>query len=178
MKKLLIILFTFLFCLTAFAQNQKGEMILSVSVSPYPTTTNNEDDFGALGLANFEFFVSNKVSLSGSFFTSNNTLIKNNSDVTIHSYGFVPSIHYYFLNKEKWNVFAQAGYGFGFEDQTQGYIENSALRVYNIGPGAHYKIGEKLYLKLFLPYFNARNITLNVDAADGIAVFLGFGFKL
>lgn len=152
-------------------------MILSVAVSPYPTTTNNEDDFGAIGLASFEFFVSDKVSLSGSFFTSNNTLIKDNSGVTIHSYGFVPSIHYYFVNKEKWNVFAQAGYGFGFEDQTQGYIENSALRIYNVGPGAHYRIGEKLYLKLLLPYFNARNITLNVDAADGIAGFLGLGFK-
>ncbi|HBL80907.1 MAG: hypothetical protein CL524_04350 [Aequorivita sp.] len=176
MKKTLLIAFV-LFCAILQAQNQKGEMILSVAVSPYPTTTNNEDDFGAIGLASFEFFVSDKVSLSGSFFTSNNTLIKDNSGVTIHSYGFVPSIHYYFVNKERWNVFAQAGYGFGFEDQTQGYIENSALTIYNIGPGAHYRIGEKLYLKLLLPYFNARNITLNVDAADGIAGFLGLGFK-
>ncbi len=177
MKKSLFIL-ALLFCVTAFTQNQKGEMVLSVAVSPYPTTTGNEDDFGALGLASFEFFASNKVSLSGSFFTSNNTLIKNNSGVTIHSYGFVPSIHYYFVNKDRWNVFAQAGYGFGFEDQTQGYIENSALRIYNIGPGAQYRIGQKVYFKLLLPYFNAKNITLNVDAADGIAAFLGFGFKL
>ncbi|KJJ38696.1 outer membrane beta-barrel protein [Aequorivita vladivostokensis] len=176
MKKALLIAFV-LFCAILQAQNQKGEMILSVAVSPYPTTTNNEDDFGTIGLASFEFFVSDKVSLSGSFFTSNNTLIKDNSGVTIHSYGFVPSIHYYFVNKERWNVFAQAGYGFGFEDQTQGYIENSALTIYNIGPGAHYRIGEKLYLKLLLPYFSARNITLNVDAADGIAGFLGLGFK-
>lgn len=176
--KTFLFITAFLFSVTAFAQNIKGEMIISVALSPYPTTTNNEDDFGALGLASFEFFVSNKVSLSGSFFTSNNTLIKDNSGVTIHSYGFIPSIHYYFINKEKWNVFAQVGYGFGFEDQTQGYIENSALTVYNIGPGAHYKIGEKLYLKLLLPYFNAKNITLNVDAAGGIAVFFGLGFKL
>lgn len=161
-----------------YSQNTKGEMLLSVGLSPYPTTTNNEDDFGALGLASFEFFVSNKVSISGSFFTSNNTLIKNNSGVTIRSYGFVPSIHYYFVNKEKWNVFAQAGYGYGFEDQTQGYIQNSALTIYNIGPGAHYRIGEKLYLKLLLPYFNARNVTLDVNAADGIAVFLGLAFKM
>ncbi|MDC8002388.1 hypothetical protein POV26_15175 [Aequorivita todarodis] len=175
--KTLALFICFIIPFLSVSQNQKGTMILSVAVSPYPTTTNNEDDFGAIGLASFEFFVSDKVSLSGSFFTSNNTLIKDNSGVTIHSYGFVPSIHYYFVNKEKWNVFAQAGYGFGFEDQTQGYIENSALTIYNIGPGAHYRIGEKLYLKLLLPYFNARNITLNVDAADGIAGFLGLGFK-
>lgn len=177
MKKLLLICICLLGSIV-YSQNQKGEMLLSVGVSPYPTTTNNKDDFGAMGLASFEFFISNKVSLSGSFFTSNNTLIKNNSGVTIHSYGFTPSIHNYFLNKEKWNVFTQAGYGFGFEDQTQGYIQNSALTIYNIGPGVNYKVGEKLYLKLLMPYFNARNITLNVDAADGIAVFLGFGLKL
>lgn len=175
--KITFLVCALLLCSILYSQNQKGEMILSVAVSPYPTTTNNQDDFGALGIATFEFFISNKVSLSGSFFTSNNTLIKNNSDITIHSYGFTPSIHYYFVNKEKWNVFAQAGYGFGFEDQTQGYIQNSALTIYNIGPGAHYRIGEKLYLKLLIPYFNARNITLNVDAASGIAGFLGLGFK-
>ena len=177
MKKLFFVCFCLLGSIL-YSQNNKGEMLLSLAVSPYPTTTNNHDDFGALGLASFEFFVSNKVSLSGSFFTSNNTLIKNNSGVTIHSYGFVPSIHYYFVNKEKWNVFAQAGYGYGFEDQTQGYIQNSALTIYNIGPGAHYRIGEKLYIKLLLPYFNARNVTLNVDAASGITGFLGLAFKL
>lgn len=177
MKKLYFITLL-LIAFAANSQNQKGEAIISVAASPYPTTTNNEDDFGALGLASFEFFISNKVSISGSFFTSNNTLLKNNSDVTIHSYGFMPSIQYYFFNKEKWNVFAQAGYGYGFEDQTQGYIQNSALTVYNIGAGAHYKMGKKLYLKLLLPYFNAHNITLNVDAASGVAVFLGLGFKL
>lgn len=94
-------------------------MLLSVGSSPYPTTTNNYNDFGVLALGSFEFFVFEKVSLSGSFFTSNNTLFKNNSDVTIHSYGIVPSLHYYFINKDKWNVFAQAGYGYGFEDRTQ-----------------------------------------------------------
>jgi hypothetical protein len=177
MKKLFFI-YTLLLCSILYSQNQKGETILSVAVSPYPTTINNENDFGALGLASFEFFVSNKVSLSASFFTSNNTFIKDNSGVTIHSYGIIPSIHYYFLNKEKWNVFAQAGYGYGFEDQTRGNIQNSALTVYTIGAGAHYKIGEKFYLKLLLPYFKAQNITFNVNAASGIAGFLGIGFKL
>lgn len=167
-----------IFSSIVYSQNQKGEILLSVAVSPYPTTTNDENDFGAIGLASFEFFVSNKLSLSGSFFTTNNTLISDNSGVTIHSYGFIPSIHYYFVNKEKWNIFVQAGYGYGFEDQTQGYIQNSALTIYNIGPGAHYKMGEKLYLKLLVPYFNARNITLNVHAASGITAFVGLGYKL
>ncbi len=177
MKNLYFLIFLLL-TVSAFSQNKKGEMLLSGAISPYPTTTNNEDDFGYLGLVSFEFFAFNKLSLSGSFFTSNNTLLSNNSGLTIHSYGFVPSVHYYFVNKEKWNVFALAGYGYGFEDQTQGYIQNSALRVYNIGTGAHYKIGNKLYVKMLIPYFNAKNITLNVNAADGITVFLGLSYKL
>ncbi|MCZ4317692.1 hypothetical protein O4H26_01685 [Aequorivita viscosa] len=177
MKKA-IILALFLMSTFTYSQIQKGEMLLSVAVSPYPTTTNNENDFGALGITSIEFFVFKNISFSGSFSTSNNTLFKNNSDVTIHSYGFIPSIHYYFVNKEKWNVFAQTGYGYGFEDQTQGNIQNSALTIFNIGAGAHYKIGKDWFLKLLLPYFDANNITLNVDAASGVAVFVGAGFKL
>lgn len=177
MKKLLFLSFC-LICAIANSQNNKGESLLSVAISPYPTTTNDHNDFGAMGLASFEFFVSEKVSLSGSFFTTNNTLIADNSGLTIHSYGFIPSLHYYFLNKEKWNVFAQTGYGYGFEDQTQGYIQNSALTIYNFGAGAHYRIGEKFYLKLLLPYFSARNITLNVKAASGVTGFLGVAYKI
>lgn len=152
MKKLFTVSLILL-CSVLYSQNQKGEMLLSVAVSPYPTTTNNEDDFGAMGFVSFEFFVSRKVSLSGSFFTTNNTLITDNSGLTVHSYGFIPSITYYFVNKDKWNVFAQAGYGYGFEDQTQGYIQNSALTVYNVGPGTHYKIGKKIISKAFNSLF-------------------------
>lgn len=75
-------------------------MLLSVGFSPYLTKTDNYNDFGILALVSFEFFVFEKVSLSGSFFISNNNLFKNSSDVTIHSYGIVPSIHYYFIDKE------------------------------------------------------------------------------
>lgn len=99
MKKFLFVC-VILFSSIIYSQNQKGEMLLSVAVSPYPTTTNDENDFGAIGLASFEFFVSNKLSLSGSFFTTNNTLISDNSGITIHSYGFIPSIHYYFVTKK------------------------------------------------------------------------------
>ncbi|MBT0607192.1 outer membrane beta-barrel protein [Aequorivita echinoideorum] len=177
MKNTLLILL--ILCgLTVSSQNQKGAMEISISVSPYPTTTNGEDDFGAIGLASFEYFISNKVSFSASFFSSNNTLISNNSKTTIHGYGFVPSIHYYFINKEKWNVHGQLGYGYGFEDRTLGNIQNSALSIVNVGPGAQYRISDKLYAKVFLPYFSAKNLTLNVESARGVAVFLGLTFKL
>jgi len=33
-------------------------------------------------------------------------------------------------------------------------------------------------LQLSIPYFNAKNITINESAADGVALFLGFNFSL
>lgn len=93
-----------------FAQVRKGNMSLSATASPFPTTQGDHDDFGAIGLAGFEFFLSDKVSLMGSFFSSNNTIIRNDSGITIRSYGFISSIQYYFVSKEKFNVFGNFGY--------------------------------------------------------------------
>jgi len=59
-----------------------------------------------------------------------------------------------------------------------GVIENSALTVFSIGAGANYKLRDKLFLQLHLPYFNAQNITINETSSSGVAVFLGFNFKL
>jgi len=178
MKKYSIIIALFFFGITLNAQNKKGDVAINISGSPYPTTTNDADDFGALGLVGMEFFVSKKVSFAGNFFTSNNTLFSDKSGVTLNSYGFLPTVQYYFVGKRKFNVFGQVGYGFGFTDETRGDAENSALTIFAVGAGAHFRLSKKLNLKLFVPYFDANNITFDNDAADGVTVFLGFQFKL
>jgi len=178
--KHLLILLLVMTTVTGFSQNKKGDISLSITASPFPTTNSDSNDFGVIAKAGLEFHLSNTVSFQGSFFSSNNVLFKDESGVSINSYGFVPSIHYYFVNTAKLNVFGQLGYGFGFEDLTRNYgvIKNSALSIFSIGAGANYKLKEKLYLQLHLPYFNAKNITVNESAAGGVAVFLGFHFKL
>ena len=178
--KQLIILFLVVLSLPVVAQNQKGDISLSITASPFPTTNSDSNDFGVISKAGLEFQVSNKLSFQGSFFTSNNVLFKNDSGVSINSYGFVPSVQYYFVNTSRLNVFGHLGYGFGFEDLTRNYgeIENSALTIFSIGAGANYKLIEKLFLQLHLPYFNAQNITINETSSAGVAVFLGFNFKL
>ena len=175
-----ILFITLLLSFHSFSQNTKGDLAISLTASPFTTQDSNSDDLGIIGKASLEFFLSGEVSLLGSFFTSNNTLFNNNSGTTINSYGFIPSIQYYFLDKPKINVFGQLGYGFGFEDLTRNYgdIENSALTIFSIGAGMNYKLNEKLFLQLSLPYFKAKNITINENAADGIAIFIGFNFKL
>ena len=166
--------------LTGFSQNKKGDISLSITASPFPTTNSDSNDFGVIAKTGLEFHVSENVSFQGSFFTSNNVLFKNESGININSYGFIPSVQYYFVNTSRFNVFGQLGYGFGFEDLTRNYgeIENSALTIFSIGAGANYKLKEKLYVQLHLPYFNAQNITINESVASGVAVFLGFNFKL
>ena len=179
LKTLLLIPFLFLTFLS-FAQQQKGDIAISVAVSPFSTQVASSDDFGLIGKAGLEFFLSDKVSFSGSFFTSNNTIINNESGNTINSYGFIPSVQYYFFDEQKINVFGQLGYGFGFEDLTRNFgdIENSALTIFSFGAGINFKLNEKLFLQLSLPYFKAKNITINENAAAGVALFLGFYFKL
>lgn len=161
------------------AQNEKGAVALSITASPFPTS-GDSNDFGVIAKAGLEFHISEKVSFQGSFFTSNNVLFKNESDININSYGFIPSVQYYFVNTAKINVFGQLAYGFGFEDLTRNYdaIENSALTIFSIGAGVNYKLKEKLYLQLHLPYFNAQNITIDESVASDVAIFLGFNFKL
>jgi hypothetical protein len=178
--KQLIILFLVVLPLLVVAQNQKGNISLSITASPFPTTYAGHHDFGVISKAGLEFQVSDKLSFEGTIFTSNNVLFKNDSGVSINSYGFVPTVNYYFFNKPRYSVFGQLGYGFGFEDLTRNYdtIENSALTIFSIGAGVNYKLREKLFLQLHLPYFNAQNITINEVSASGIAVFLGFKVKL
>lgn len=168
-----------LISLFSYSQQKKGDLSISVTGSPFLTKDSNSDDLGLIGKASLEFFLSNKVSVSGSFFTSNNTILKNDSENTINSYGFIPSVQYYFLDKPKINVFGQLGYGFGFEDLTRdfGNIENSALTIFSFGAGVNYRLNEKLMLQLLFPYFKAKNITINENAADGVALFFGFNFN-
>ena len=179
-KKHVLTLLLVVATLTSFAQNKKGDISLSITASPFPTTYSGNHDFGIIAKAGLEFHVSEKISFQGSFFTSNNVLFKNDSGVSISSYGFVPTVQYYFINKPKFTLFGQLGYGFGFEDLTRnfGAIENSALTIFSVGAGVNYKLNNKLHLQLHLPYFNAQNITINESSSAGVAVFLGFNFKL
>ncbi len=164
--------------LISYSQHQKGNWNASAAISPYPIEVNGENDFGVLGIGTLEFFISEKVSFSGSFFTSNNDLFKNDSDLKLRSYGFIPAVQYYFWNKEKFAVYAQAGYGFGFKSDERTNLDNEALRLYNLGAGAKYHLSEKWFVSLLLPYFNAKDITINRDEASGVAVFLGAGIQL
>ncbi|WP_432412232.1 outer membrane beta-barrel protein [Rasiella sp. SM2506] len=176
-QKLLLTLTLFTTFIT-YSQHQKGSWTASAAISPYPIEVNGENDFGVLGIGSLEFFVSEKVSFSGSFFTSNNDLFKNDSGLKLRSYGFIPGVQYYFLNNEKFAIYGQAGYGFGFKSDERTNLDNEALRIYNLGAGAHYQLSEKWFVSLLLPYFNAKDITFNQDEASGVAVFLGAGIKL
>lgn len=161
-----------------YSQSSKGDMSISITASPL--TQANTANLGLIGKVGLEFFISSNVSVQGNFFASNSNVIKDDNGFNINSYGVLPTIQYYFTNKEKFNLFGQLGYGFGFDDETRnfGVIENSALRVYSIGAGMNYKLNDKLQLQLLLPYFNAKNMTVNEVSATGITAFLGFNFLL
>jgi len=172
-----LLFLTILITSLCFSQNQKKDIFVSLQAAPF-ISGGNSNDIGVIGITGFEVFMTNSISVSTSFFTSNNTLFKNENGTTIHSYGILPSVQYYIINKSKFNIFGTLGYGFGFEDLTRSNIENSALTIFNIGVGGNYKISSNLYLKLTLPYFYAKNITINKKALEGITPFFGVNYKL
>tara|TARA_R100000935_G_scaffold36196_1_gene56973 strand:+ start:73938 stop:74477 length:540 start_codon:yes stop_codon:yes gene_type:complete len=178
MKNLQVLLCTILLSttLSVNSQNTKGDIHASILASPLTTVGN--DDLGLIGLFGAEFFVFDQASVSANFITSNNSLFKSDSETTIRSYSMMPSFQYYFINNPKFHWYGQLGYGYGFEDQTQGIAENSALTIFSIGAGLNIKMLEKLSLKVLVPYFDANNITFGADSADGIGVFIGFNYKL
>lgn len=164
------------FSTNAFSQVEKGDRFVSVSLAPYPTTSNGDKDFGLIVKADAEFLLSNRLSLVTSGFYSSNTAFENASGLPLQAFGIIPSLQYYVVNREKWNVHLLGGYGFGFTDRAFGRAQNSAISIVTLGAGASYKISEKCYLKLQVPYFKAQNISYDFTEVEGVAPFFGVAY--
>lgn len=176
MKKTFLSTLALLLMVTLYGQNKKGDLDIYLQAAPY-LTTGDSSDFGIIGIAGFEFFTTKTFSVATNFYSSNNTIIKNDSGTTIHSYGILATGQYYFLNHAKWKAYGQAGFGFGIDNYSSTNIDNSGLFLWTLGAGANYNLSEKLYLKLLIPYFNAKNTTRDLTAAKGTTAFLGLGYK-
>jgi hypothetical protein len=137
MKHILLFSAIFLLSFSGIAQNQKGDMSVNIQVAPF-LTKGDFKDFGLISLVGVEFFASPKFSIATNLFVSNNTVIKNESGREIQSYGLIASGQYYFLNIGKWNLFGQAGFGFGMAVYKSIEIDNQTLFIGNIGAGANY----------------------------------------
>ena len=134
MKPKYFFLLTFIFfCMSANTQNQNKSVSLSITASPFPVEINNAKDFGIIGKISLEFHTSKALSFQGSFYASNTTFFKNNSNNQINSLGFIPSVQYYFFNRQKFNVFGQLGYGFGFEDRTLNSVKLKTVHLPFLG---------------------------------------------
>ncbi|PIV49980.1 MAG: hypothetical protein COS19_05875 [Flavobacteriaceae bacterium CG02_land_8_20_14_3_00_34_13] len=176
MKKIYLTTFAFLLIGIFYGQNKKGDMDIFLQTAPY-VTTNDTNDFGLIAITGIEFFASNKFSISSNFYSSNNAVFKNDSGTTIRSYGILVTGQYYFLNLERWKAYGQTGFGYGIDNYSSINIDNSGLFLWTVGAGANYSLTEKLYLKLLIPYFNAKNTTRDLTAANGVTAFLGLGYK-
>lgn len=177
MRQLLVLLFIALLSFSGFTQNQKGDVSVQIQVAPF-LTLGDSNDLGLISLVGAEFFTSAKFSIATNFFISNNTVIKNDSGREIQSVGLLASGQYYFLDKEKWSLYGQAGFGFGMADYKTLSIDNQTLFIWNLGIGATYFLTEKLSLGLTIPYFKAENTSRNFTEAKGVTFFMGFGYKL
>lgn len=177
-KQLFVIVLCLLASFEAISQFQKNDNLVALSVAPYPTTTSDENDFGLILKVDAEFFIANKLSFVTTAFYSSNTAFTNASGVALQAYGIIPSLQYYLINKERWSIHLLGGYGFGFTDRDFRGSQNSAISIFSLGVGASYKLKERLYLKLQLPYFKAQNMSFDITEVEGAVPFIGvtYGF--
>ena len=159
-------------------QFEGKDILVAASLAPYPTSTNDQNDFGILLKGDVEYFATKKLSIVTTMSYSNNTAIDNASGITYNGYAIIPNLQYYILNKKRWSVFVNAGYGLGFVDRTVENSQNSAIAIAAFGAGAQYKIGKRTYLKLQLPYFRAQNISFDFKEVEGVAPFAGISYRL
>lgn len=178
MKEHLIVLVVFLLVsFKGYSQFQKNDNVLALTVAPYPTTMNDQNDFGLILKADAEFFIGKKLSFVTTGFYSSNTAFTNASGFPLRAYGIIPALQYYIINGERWALHILGGYGLGFTDRDFRSSQNSAISVLSLGVGASYKLKERLYLKLQLPYFRAQNISFGLTEVEGAAPFIGVAYQ-
>ena len=177
-KPWLLTLCFLLIASVGISQFSNNDKLLSVTVAPYPTESLDQEDFGIIVKADMEIFLANRLSLVTSAFYSSNTAFKNASGLSLNAYGIVPSLQYYILNKERLSLNILAGYGFGFTDRTINTAQNSAMTIVTLGAGITYKVSERLYAKLQIPYFKAQNISFDFTEVEGAAPFIGLSYRL
>lgn len=95
---------------TVFAQNKERDIEVYFQVAPF-ATINPSKDLGLISILGIEYFLGDKLSIATNFYSSNNTLIKNDSVVTIHSYGLMATSQYYFINFKKMECLCTSRFG-------------------------------------------------------------------
>lgn len=191
-KSILFIAVVFLGVLNGFSQSKKDDLKLTVSVLPLFGSSDvfNSGINGSVIKPAIGYYISDKTSIELNFsYTTLNNLEIGFTPSYYTSYGFVPTLRNNFINKKKYRVFAEFGFGLGTikynaDDNNLRNQEHSDLSggisILNLGFGANYYFNKKFGLEIIIPYISTKNITSdrNNNLYSGIGPTIGLTYKL
>lgn len=192
MKKVLLSIAFTLFFLNAFGQFQKNDLKLTVSALPLFGSSEGFEA-GVNGVVikpSIGYFLSDRTSIDVNFsYATMNNLRVGNVDSYYDSYAFIPVLRNYFVNKQKFRLFAEIGFGLGTikynadnNDFRNAQHEEltGGISILNIGIGGNYYFNEQFGIEVIIPYLSTRNITSDNsnNLYTGIGPTLGVTYRL
>lgn len=136
------------------------------------------------------YFISDKTSIDINFsYATLNDLTIAGVDSYYNSFAFIPTLRNNFINKEKWRLFAELGFGLGTikydADQSSSRTNkhqdlSGGISILNIGIGTNYFLNDKFGFEFIIPYISTRNITSENtnNLYSGIGPTIGFSYVL
>ena len=157
----------------SLGQSKKGDLKLNVSFALLAGSSVTDHEFSGHGGTSvnpsFGYYLSDRTSLDLNFtYTTSEDIRIEDVRSYYHSFAFVPTVRNNIVNKKKFRLFAEAGFGFGtisyrakemglqtFEHQDL----SGGVSILNLGIGASYMFNDNFGLEFMLPYSNMVNIT-------------------
>ncbi|WP_053971991.1 outer membrane beta-barrel protein [Mangrovimonas sp. ST2L15] len=184
-------------CLTlvyhnSYSQSQQNDIKLTVSALPlFGSSDGFESGINGMVLKpSVGYFISDKTSIDINFsYATLNDLTIAGVDSYYNSFAFIPTLRNNFINKEKWRLFAELGFGLGTikydADQSSSRTNkhqdlSGGISILNIGIGTNYFLNDKFGFELIIPYISTRNITSENtnNLYSGIGPTIGFTYVL
>jgi hypothetical protein len=170
MKKCTLFVLALLFATTAFAQLQKGTVLLGGTVG-FNNYYSEEDGYTIINLTpSAAFFTSDRLALGGGV----NVSVITNGGANQTVIGVVPLVRYYFNGAGNIRYFGQGN--LGFQNQKSGGFSEGYL-VVGLGIGADFFINDRVAIEGILGYSRTQAFdgggsnTLGLNF--GVAAFIG-----
>lgn len=192
MKKIVLLALITLGIFNGFGQSKKNDLKLTVSGLPLFGSSENFTSSlnGFVIKPTLGYYISNKTSieLNLSYATMHNLKVGNISSY-YNSFAFIPSLRNNFINKSKFRIFAEFGFGLGtikynadkndFRNLQHEEL-SGGISILNLGIGGNYYFNENFGIEFILPYITSNNITStrSNNIYSGIGPTLGLTYKL
>jgi len=190
-NSIIAVLLVLLSSINSFSQSKRNDINLVISALPLIGKAGNYSGVNGFVIKPaIVYYINDRTSIGINFsYATMERLKVANIDSHYNSYVMVPTLRNNIINKEKFRMFADLGFGFGTIQYRPDNIRNynyihkelsGGISVFSIGIGVDYFFNDKFGLELLIPYIQTKNITSNSvnTIYSGVGPTIGFAYKL